>query len=153
MTGPRTLRRVVFQVDDTPTRVATAVGLGIFIAFFPLFGIHTLMALGLSVLFRLNRVALLAGTFTNNPWTVAPMYTAGTLLGCAVLHVSPATLADVQWGLSGRAFYESLLAGLGPLLLPFIVGNLLLGALAGLVAFFITRAVLVRRGKVDRSSA
>lgn len=145
MSWLRRTERVLQQVEDTPNRVALAFGLGIFIAFFPVLGIHTLAALGLALAFRLNRVAILAGAWTNNPWTLAPMYTAGTLLGCALLGVSPASLGEVDWSLRGRAFYESLLAGFGPLLLPFVVGNLVLGAISAVVVFGILRAVLARR--------
>jgi hypothetical protein len=125
--------------------VAAAFALGVFIAFFPVLGIHTAMALGLAVAFRLNKVAVLIGAWTNNPWTIAPMYTAGTLLGCLVLGVSPARLGAVDWSLHGRAFYESVLAGFGPLLLPFVVGSLLLGAAAAIVCFLVLRPALERR--------
>jgi len=146
-TRTRALRRIVLEVDDTPNRVAAAFGLGVFIAFFPLLGIHIITALGLAVVLRLNKAVLIAGTLTNNPWTVAPMYTAGTLLGCAMLGVSPASLAEIDWSLSGRAFYRSLVSGLGPLLLPYVVGNLLLGAVAGTIAFAVVRVVLGRQSE------
>jgi len=145
MSRPRTVKRIIFQVHDTPNRVAASFGLGIFIAFFPLLGIHIAMALALSVLLRLNRVVLLVGAFVNNPWTIAPMYTAGTLLGCALLGVSPASLADVEWSLTGLELLHSVRAGLGPLLLPFVVGNLLLGTVGGVGSFAVVRAVLLRR--------
>jgi len=144
-TRSRALRRIILEVDDTPNRVAAAFGLGVFIAFFPLLGIHIITALGLAVVLRLNKAVLIAGTLTNNPWTVAPMYTAGTLVGCAVLGVSPHSLAEIDWSLTGRAFYRSLASGLGPLLLPFVIGNLLLGAVAGSIAFVVVRTILRRQ--------
>jgi hypothetical protein len=137
--------RILVHVDDSPSRVAFSFALGIFIAFFPILGIHTAMAIAIAIAFRLNKVALLVGTFTNNPWTVAPMYSAGTLLGCLVFGVSPASLGAVDWNLSGPAFHESLLAGLRPLVLPFVVGNLALGALAATAAFLLLRSLLERR--------
>jgi uncharacterized protein (DUF2062 family) len=73
--------------------VALAFGIGLFIAFFPLLGIHTGLALVIALTFRLSRVALLAGAWVNNPWTLAPMYTAGTLVGCALLGVLVGLLA------------------------------------------------------------
>jgi uncharacterized protein (DUF2062 family) len=142
---PGRTARLLFQVEDSPPRVALAFALGVFIAFFPLLGIHTAIALGLAVAFRLSKVAILAGAWTNNPWTVAPMYTAGTLVGCAVTGRSPTSLGLVNWTLHGRAFYDSLIAGFGPLVLPFVVGNLLLGAVAATAAFVILRSALVRR--------
>jgi uncharacterized protein (DUF2062 family) len=141
----RRLAQLVLRVEGDPARVALAFGTGIFLAFFPLFGVHTLMALGLAWAFRLNRVAVLAGTFTNNPWTIGPMYTAGTLLGCALLAVSPTKLGEVDWSLSGQAFYASALGGLRSLLWPFVVGNLVLGVVAGAIGFFVVRGVLRSR--------
>jgi uncharacterized protein len=144
--------RVLLQVEDTPTRVAAAFAIGVFIAFFPILGIHTGMALVIALALRLNKVAILAGAWTNNPWTLAPMYTAGTLLGCAVLGVSPASLGAVDWSLSGRAFHASLLAGLRPLILPFVLGNLLLGVAAAGVAFLGLRWLLAKRESSPRKA-
>jgi uncharacterized protein (DUF2062 family) len=141
----RRTEQVLFHVDDSPSRVALAFALGVFIAFFPIFGIHTGMAIAIAIAFRLNKAALVVGTLVNNPWTVAPMYSAGTLLGCFVLGVSPASLGAVDWGLSGGAFYASLVTGLRPLVLPFVVGNLALGVLAAAVVFVLLRPLLARR--------
>lgn len=144
----RWLRRtgqVLLHVEDSPTRVAVAFALGVFIAFFPLLGIHTGLAIAIALAFRLNKVAILAGAWTNNPWTLAPMYTAGTLLGCFVLGVSPASLGGIDWSLHGRAFYASLVEGFRPLLMPFIVGDLVLGAGAAALSFLVLRSILAGR--------
>src|SRR5512134_2445178 len=106
----RWLRRtgqILLHVEDSPSRVAAAFALGVFIAFFPILGIHTGLALVIALWFRLNKVAILVGAWINNPWTLAPMYTAGTLVGCALLGVAPAGPAGVDWSLKGRAFYEA----------------------------------------------
>lgn len=143
--------RLLFQIEGSPSRVALAFGLGVFIAFFPILGIHTGMALVIAVVFRLSKVAILAGAWTNNPWTLAPMLTAGTLLGCALMGRSPASLGRVDWSLHGRAFYDSLLAGLGPLAVPFVVGNLVLGTLLGGLSYFALRHILERRRAAGRA--
>jgi hypothetical protein len=140
--------QILLHVDDRPARVALAFAVGIFIAFFPILGLHTALALGVALAFRLSKVALLVGTWVNNPWTIAPMYGTGTLLGCLVLGVSPSRLGEVDWSLSGRAFYSSLVTGLRPLVLPFVVGNLLLGGLAAATVFVLVRALLARRRRV-----
>lgn len=145
MSRLRQMAHVLLRLEDSPSRIALAFGLGVFIAFFPLLGIHTGLALLIAFLFRLSRVAILAGAWTNNPWTIAPMYMAGTLLGCELLDVPNAGLSSIQWGLHGRAFYASLFEGLRPYVLPYIVGNLTLGAVAGVVAFGAVRAILERR--------
>jgi uncharacterized protein len=137
--------RLLLQVEDRPTRVAASFAIGIFIAFFPVLGVHTGLALAIAVAFRLNKVAILTGAWVNNPWTLGPMFTAGTLLGCALLGISPASLGDIDWSLSGRAFYRSFIEGLRPLLLPFVLGNLVAGVACAAVTFVLLRSILLRR--------
>jgi uncharacterized protein len=141
----RRTAQILLQVEGSPSRVAAAFGLGVFIAFFSLLGIHTGLALLLAIVLRLNRVAILVGAWINNPWTLAPMYSAGTLVGCLLLGVTPTSPIDVNWHLKGRAFYSALAETLRPLVWPFVVGNLVLGTVAGLVAFLLMRSVLARR--------
>ena len=141
----RRTRQILLHVEDSPSRVALAFAAGVFIAFSPLLGIHTLLAIVIAVAFRLSKPAIVVGAWTNNPWTIAPMYSAGTLVGCFVLGVSPASLSEIDWSLHGRAFYESLAAGFRPLLLPSVVGNLLLGAVAALVSFLVLRFLLAQQ--------
>lgn len=140
------LSHLLRHVNDSPPRVAAAFGVGLFIAFFPLPGVHTCLALGLALWFRLSKIATLAGAWVNNPWTIAPMYGAGTLLGCALLGIAPVSPSGVDWSLEGRAFYSSLATSLTPLVWPFVIGNLVLGVIAGIGAFFVLKGVLVRRG-------
>jgi hypothetical protein len=141
----RGIFRAILHLQDTPHRIALAFGLGVFIAFSPLLGIHTGLALGLAFLFRLSRVAILAGAWINNPWTLAPMFVTGTALGCGILGVAPESLDQVQWSLKGRAFYEALWEGLRPLLLPFVVGNTILGVVGGGLSYLVVRSLLERR--------
>jgi uncharacterized protein len=142
------LRRAVrelLHLEDTPHRIALAFGLGIWIAFSPLLGLHTLMALGIAFAFRLSKAAILIGCYVNNPWTLAPLFLAGTVVGCALLGVSTEGLATVDWDRHGLAFYTHLLAHLRPYLWPFVVGNTFLGVLFGTLSYFGLRYVLTRR--------
>jgi len=142
------LRRTVgqlLQLDDTPHRIALAFGLGVWLAFFPILGVHTILALLIAFMFRLNRAALLVGVYVSNPWTLAPLYMAGTILGCEIFGVSSAELTSVDWGLHGRAFYRALFESLRPLVWPFVVGNTVLGVAGGIVGYVVLREVLERR--------
>jgi uncharacterized protein len=136
---------VLFHVEDTPHRIALSFGLGVFIAFSPLLGLHTLMALGIALALRLSKAAIILGIYVNNPWTIAPMYMAGTLLGCGLLGVSTDELAAVRFDEHGWAFYKTLAHQLAPYLWPFVVGNTLLGIVGGLLAYVVLRRVLERR--------
>ena len=137
--------QVLLHLEDTPHRTALAFGIGVFIAFSPLLGIHTLMALGIAFVFHLNRVAMLLGCYVNNPWTLAPLYLAGTAFGCLLLGVSAEGLGAINWELSGRAFYRELFATLRPYVWPYVVGNTVLGILGGLAGYFALRWFLERK--------
>lgn len=137
--------RALLQLEDTPNRVALAFGIGIFIAFFPILGIHTALALLVAVVFRLSKVAILTGAWTNNPWTIGPMFITGTLVGCELLGVSADGLHGMDWSLRGQAFYEAFFESLRPLVLPFLLGNLLVGLVVGAAAYLVLRVVLEKR--------
>lgn len=133
------------HLDDTPRRIALAFGIGVYLAFHPLFGLHTVLALGIAFAFGLSRAAMLAGVYLNNPWTMGPMYLAGTTLGCWLLHVPMHRLRDIEWDLDNWEFYHLLLVSLRPYVWPYVVGNTLLGIASGFLAYMLLRWALERR--------
>ena len=141
----------LLHLEDTPHRIALAFGLGIWLAFSPLLGLHTVMALAIAFTFRLSRAAILIGCWFNNPWTLAPLFLAGTVVGCALLGVSTDGLATIEWDRHGWAFYSDLLAHLRPYLWPFVVGNTVLGVFFGVLSYFALRYVLTRRAAAAAS--
>src|SRR5688572_1055661 len=97
------------------------------------------MALGIAFAFRLSRAAVLVGIYVNNPWTMAPMYLAGTALGCWILGMPLHGLRTIEWDLDSRAFYRLLLVSLRPYLWPYVLGNTILGIACGWVAYLAMR--------------
>ena len=63
----------VLHLQESPQRTATAFAIGTAIAFCPFYGFHTLLAIGCTWGFRLNFIAVMAGNFINNPWTLIPI--------------------------------------------------------------------------------
>jgi hypothetical protein len=125
--------RLLLGIGDPPPRAALAFALGVFIACTPFLGLHALMALGLAFLLGLNRLAVLAGTFVNNPWTLAPLYTTAVSLGMVLLGVSPEPPS--LDGLTARAGPVEFLARCRPFLAPLFVGTLALGAACAVLSY------------------
>tara|TARA_B100000949_G_scaffold11051_1_gene8504 strand:- start:111 stop:566 length:456 start_codon:yes stop_codon:yes gene_type:complete len=79
------LRQIIIRslsgVKDTPERTSLAFSVGVFLGFSPFLGLHTVLALLLSLLFRFNKTAVLVGIFMNNPWIVLPYYSLATWFG------------------------------------------------------------------------
>ena len=134
---------VLLRAEDPPHRTALAFAIGVWIAFCPVLGIHTALALLVAFAFRLNRVAILLGAYINNPWTLVPLFMAGTFLGCLLLGTPPGELWALEWPRRGWHFYETL-ARLRPVVRPFLVGNLALGTLSSLAAYAVVRRLLER---------
>ena len=149
----RRLAQLLLHIEDTPHRTALAFGVGILIAFSPFLGIHMGIALLVAFVFRLNRVAILFGTYLNNPWTLAPIYLAGTSLGCLLFGVSADGLDAIDWELEGPAFRQALWTTLRRYLWPFLVGNMLLGAVCGIAGYFVLRRILERRAAAAAEAA
>ncbi|MEO7193186.1 MAG: DUF2062 domain-containing protein [Vicinamibacterales bacterium] len=145
------LRRHVqslLHTHDTPQRTAVAIGLGVFVGFSPFLGLHIVMALLLAFMFRLNRVAVLAGMCVNLPWFMGAYYAATTALGTWMLgsEVPPHLLVQLEsiWELPHMRERIGALGGvLEPLLWPFTLGSLLCAAALGVLAYWLALPVLV----------
>lgn len=137
------LRRVahaLLHTGDTPERTAAAYSVGVLVGFSPLLGLHTLLSLVLAFAFRLNRLAVLAGTYSNLPWFLGPYYAAVTALGAVILRVDipadigtriEAAMALPGWGQQLDAMANLLL----PFLWPFVLGSSLGCTLLAAVAY------------------
>ena len=137
------LRRLL-ALDDPPERTALAFSVGVFIAFSPLLGLHTILATILAFLFRFNKVAIYAGTFVNNPiLTLVPILIASYAVGAALLGrpvalpaEGVALLRDPHL-LTGD-YWQQFWARFWDLLLPFALGGTVLSAVCSLAAYPVT---------------
>jgi len=82
----RELLRRLFSLDDTPQKIALSFAVGVFISISPFFGFHTMMAIVLSILFGLNKVATITGSWLNNPWTTPIVYYVDYKIGAFILN-------------------------------------------------------------------
>ncbi|HEX7177811.1 MAG TPA: DUF2062 domain-containing protein [Pyrinomonadaceae bacterium] len=140
--------RRLLALDDPPERTALAFSIGIFIAFSPFLGLHTLMATVVAFAFRFNKVAIYTGTFVNNPFlTLVPIivvsYAVGALLTGRPLALPPEgmeLLSDPH--LFNRDYWRRLGAHAWDLVLPFSVGAMALSVVCSLAAYPVTLRLL-----------
>ena len=138
--------RHVLHLGDSPQRTALAFALGTFIAFSPTYGLHTLTALFCAWAFRLNLVAVLGGTFINNPWTILPII--GSTMGVGLLLVPVGVAPVIDWNdFASRMLWDQFLMlwrQFRPYLLPFVLGHLVTGIIATGVAYIIAYQAILR---------
>jgi hypothetical protein len=135
----------LLHIHDSPRRTAAAYAVGVFFSFSPVLGLHTVLALLVAFLFKLNRVAVILGVCTNLPWFIAPYYTLTTVAAAELLGVKLPPQFSHQLRavfdlspLSGE-FWAALGTLLSPLVWPFAMGSLAGAVVLGAAAFVIAR--------------
>jgi uncharacterized protein (DUF2062 family) len=145
-----TVRRLL-AIDDPPERTALAFSIGVFIAFSPFLGLHTIAATALAFAFRFNKIAIYAGTFVNNPFlTLVPIilasYAVGAILMGRPLGLPPESLELLQSPhlLTGEWWGKLFRSG-GNVLVPFFIGGMVLSVVCSIIAYPLTLRFLRAR--------
>ena len=140
--------------EESPERVAAAIGLGVAIGFSPFVGLHFVLALALAFLLRLNKLDAVLGTLTGNVPTWGVVFPLGFRLGRAILrydrrivprlNLEPLLHSDFTWIFHPLETLHVVFGhrALGPRLLSFVVGTTILALALGFVAALIARAIL-----------
>ena len=144
--------RRLLAIDDPPERTALAFSIGVFIAFSPLLGLHTILATVIAFLFRFNKIAIYTGTFVNNPiLTLVPIIIASYAIGAFILG-RPLSIPDEGLELlkNPRLFsgdyYQLLFVQSWGIVWPFAVGAMVLSVVCSLLAYPLTlRALRIYR--------
>jgi uncharacterized protein (DUF2062 family) len=130
----------LLHLSDSPRKIALAFAVGVFIAFSPILGFHTIMVLLAAWLFRLNPVALLAGAFVNNPWTFTPLY--GLCLWFGVyLYGGSSAFPQVSWE---HLTFVVFVKNLKPYIGPFVLGTTIIGIIFAVLSYFLAYLLICR---------
>lgn len=145
--------RRLLAIDDPPERTALAFSIGVFIAFSPFLGLHTIMATVLAFLFRFNKIAIYTGTFVNNPFlTLVPIILASYAVGALVLG-RPLSLPaeDLELlkhpELFSGDYWRRLFVQSRDVLVPFAIGGMVLSVVFSIIAYPLTLRFLRARRK------
>ena len=138
------LKNQILHPDITPEQIALSFGLGLSIAFNPMLGFHTGIAILLCLVFRrLHRPLLFTSVLINNPWTMVPIATVSAYVGNMLmgrglaLDLSRIHWEDIGWSsFATRHGLGGLFHMLKPILAPYLLGGFLLSALALPVGYF-----------------
>ncbi len=122
----------LLSLDCHPGHIAAGLSVGVFISFIPpVPGLHTALALAVSFLFRLNKVACLAGTWVNSPITIIPSLVLSYKLGALILGCQKTAIhvRGIDW-----PYIETLLIHHAK---PLLLGCSIIGFVAAVIAYFV----------------
>ncbi|EKE44087.1 hypothetical protein OCGS_1603 [Oceaniovalibus guishaninsula JLT2003] len=147
------------RLPDPAHKIARGVAAGTFVSFTPFFGLHFLLAGGMAWAMGGNVVAALLGTFVGNPLTFPIIAGLSVRLGSWMMglpHTMPLhetfaafSKVSVEFWSNARALFTGDPVGWTQLdgffthvFLPYLVGGLIPGAIAAIVAYAVTRPVI-----------
>lgn len=149
----------VRRLPDSPSRIARGIASGVFVCFTPLFGLHFAAAALVAWFVRGNILAALLATLVGNPITFPLIAAMSIGLGEFILRSQSQVPLNQVLGTFSKAFGQitgnlsSLLSGgtaqwdqlavfFQAVFLPYLVGGLGPGLIAGGVTFFLSRPVI-----------
>ena len=145
-----TFRRLL-ALDDPPERTALAFSLGVFVAFSPFLGLHTILATLIAFLFRFNKVAVYSGTFINNPFfTLVPIIVASYAIGAFILG-RPLRIPQAGVELLRHphpltaSYYHQIFQESWDIVWPFSIGAMTLSFVCSVIAYPVTSSLLRAR--------
>jgi uncharacterized protein (DUF2062 family) len=138
-------KRFILHPEMTPEQVALSFAIGFSLAWCPFIGLHTAIILVLCFIFkRLHRPLMLLACYLNNPWTLVPMASVSGLFGNLLMgRGCRVNLRGIHWEQIGwRSFVtkeglDAMLHMLKPILGPYLLGGMVLSALALPIGYFL----------------
>jgi uncharacterized protein (TIGR03546 family) len=118
----------------SPHQIALAIALGNFIGFIPIIGIHTVIAIGLAFIFRLNLLIVILGTQISNPISYPFQLFISAETGNLILN---GKFLEIEF--SKEINY------LSHYLLPIIVGSPILGIIVSFLSYTLIKFFLNKR--------
>lgn len=147
----RTAFRRLLALDDPPERTALAFSIGVFIAFSPFLGLHTIMATAVAFIFRFNKIAIYTGTFINNPFlTLVPIIIASYAVGAFILG-RPLRIPETGIELLRHPhlltadYYRQIFRESWGIVWPFAIGSTVLSVVCSVIAYPVTSSLLRSR--------
>lgn len=167
------MRHRVRRLPDSPERIARGIFAGVFTAFTPFYGLHFVIAALIARVMNGNMLASLAGTFFGNPLTYIPIGVVSLKVGhflrgtefedevddslvdkffgagqdLLVNFGALFTDRDADWARLSQFFDE--------VFLPYLVGGIVPGFIAGVVCYYLSVPVIAayqkrRAGKIKK---
>jgi uncharacterized protein (DUF2062 family) len=159
------------RLPGTPDSISRGLFAGVFTAFTPMFGLHFVVAGILAKLMRGNVLAALLSTFVGNPLTYVPIAVVSLKVGYFMLGTETELLHersfvgkfyDAGHDLLHNVYalfteelanWDALLRFGHEIFIPYLIGGIVLGAVAGLAAYYLSLPMITayqhrRRGRL-----
>lgn len=148
----------VRRLPDDPQRIARGIFAGVFTTFTPFYGMHFVIAALIAKTVRGNILAALMSTFFGNPLTYLPIGVISLKTGHFILGTEFEENMNIASRFAGawrdlrnnfyaiftndQAQWEGLSAFYDEVFYPYMIGGIIPGLIAGLIAYFVSRPLI-----------
>lgn len=140
------LAQKVLHTNDTPHAIARGAAIATFVAFLPLVGFQTVIAIGFAALARANKAICIPIVWITNPLTLWPIYGACFALGRLIVP-SPTAANEIvviselerqqTVGFFEPAYWKGFFSNLAFISLELWVGCFLVGFVAAVISYLV----------------
>ncbi len=151
----KTVYLKLFRINDSPFKIASGFGLGVFIGVMP--GVGPVVALLFAFLFRVNRASALLGSLLFNTWVGLIALILAIKIGSAVRGISYNEVYAGWLGVINELKWEKLFeASVYDVLIPIGIGYFIISFIFALVAtlivFMIARQIKTKKKlRIDKN--
>lgn len=150
----RPILRWIIKLRSSPQAIAGGLGLGVFLAFTPTYGVQLLLAVLLATFFNLNRPAAIIPVWITNPVTIAPVYTFNYWVGCFAWPGPPVgevyqTFLNIAGKLARLDFWDfqnqvvEFISIGKEVLVPLVIGSVVVGGVLGVISYVVSKSLLM----------
>lgn len=135
-------RHRIVRLKESNNNIAAGLAIGAAISFTPLPGAHIAGAAALCLIFRLNIIAGIIGTFVGNPWTIPLMWWAAYRVGQFTFLSLGLEVAKMPGRFEWRQLVSEVWHHPMQLFAPWLAGGFMLMLLSWPVFYFIFKYLL-----------
>jgi uncharacterized protein (DUF2062 family) len=135
------------SLHGAPASIARAISVGLWVAWFPIIGTHSVISALGGLIFRANLPAVYFGSWLCNPLTIPPMLWAEYKVGSCL--IGGAQLGESHF--TELTFSQVIHLGWG-VLAPMLLGGAILGLANALLGYYPVKWLIVR-GRARRAKA
>ena len=127
------LKRALFRLKGEPVTIARGFSIGVFVGMTPFFGIHSLISVSLSLIFRANPLASLLGIQVTNVFTAPLLYALSYKVGSMLYPSDRALLLPDDFTLQALFHW---LTTLSDVVIILSIGGVILGIPFAFISHF-----------------
>jgi len=124
---------------ESPERIARGFAIGVFIAFNPLLGFHTIMCIIFSMIFRASKTASILGSFVCNPLTIPVIFFSEYEVGEFFMRIFKFSVEKVSLSDFKELTLKAIIEFGKTIAYPICIGSIIFGFIFSIIAYIFSK--------------